>query len=141
MPYSGKAEQRLAGSLNYKASESTLTSSSVKGPKDMGNKKPDTIYGTLSSGGGNAGLYRGALYGCTDDGGSPSGITGTLAGAGFPSGPRWKRAMEPGELKPGKASQAKNTVRMTPGKGDKSTVMKSTGTTPKALRGGGRGPR
>jgi len=141
MAYSGKSEQRLAASLSYKGATGTLDSSNVKGPRDMGNNGPSRLVGSMSTPGRNSdGIGKRGLYAQTVSG-TASGVTGPMSGNGYPSGPKWKRAMEPGEFKPGNYAQAKNTTRMTPGKGDKSTVMKSTGTTPKALRGGGRGPR
>lgn len=139
MAYASKSAQRLAGSLNYKASESTLNgdSYSTSKVKDMGNNGPRKLYGTMKASGSNTdGMSKRGLYGNTYSAEMKSGVSGTLKGDGYPSGPKWKRAIEPGELKPGKASQASNTTRMTPGKGDKEVTMKVTSTTPKVLRGG-----
>jgi hypothetical protein len=135
MAYSGKAEQRLASSLNYKGATSTLDSTSVKGPKDMGNNGPHRLIGTVTSGGNSNGLGRRGLIGATVSG-NASGIAGPRTASGYPDGPKWKRAMEPGEQKPGTYAQAKNTTRMTPGQGRVAATMKTTGSTPKAFRGG-----
>lgn len=142
MAYSGRSEMRLAANLNYKGASGTLDSTSVKGPKDMGNNGPRRLVGAMNLTGRNTdGIGKRGLYGATVSDGSPSGLNGPLSGDGFRSGPKWKRAMEPGELKPGTYAQKNNTTRMTPGGNKKPAAMKSTGTTPKALRGGGSGPR
>lgn len=139
MAYASKSFQRLAGSLNYKGSSATLNSDDYNTAKvkDMGTNGPRRLYGTMKASGSNSdGIGKRGLYGSTADQTMKSGVAGTLKGDGFPSGPKWKRAMEPGELKPGNYSQAKNTTRMTPGGGSKSMAMKVTSTTPKTLRGG-----
>lgn len=141
MAYSGKSEQRRASSINYKGATSTLDSTNVKGPKDMGNNGPSRLIGTVTGGGNSDGIGRRGLIGTTVGGATASGLNGVRSSTGYTAGPKWKRAMEPGNLKPGTAAQKNNTTRMTPGKGDKSTVMRTTGSTPKALRGGGSGPR
>lgn len=132
MAYQSKSEQRLAGSLNYKSSESTLNSDGIKGVKDMGSNGPSKLYGSMTG----VSRERTPLYGNQVKSTSRSGLSGNMTESGYPNGPKWKRAIEPGEFKPGNRSQASNTTRMTPGKGDKGVAMKSTGTTPKALRGG-----
>lgn len=132
MAYSSKAQQRLASARNYKSSEATLDSDSVKGPSDMGNNGPKQLYGSMGKD--KSGSVD--LYGKTGSG-RASGIAGKMSGDGFYSGPKWKRAMEPGELKPGKDSQKNNTTRMNTKSGEKSAVQKNTGSKPKALKGGG----
>jgi len=96
----------------------------------MGSGSAKALIGSLASGGGGK-----ALIGKQASGTSTT-VAGKLAGAGFSGAPKWKRAMEPGELKPGTNKQAKNTVVMTPGKGDKAVAMKVTSKTPKVMRGG-----
>lgn len=142
MAFASKSEQRLAGSINYRGSDATLNGDSYRKAKtDMGNNGPRKLYGTMKASGSNTdGIGKRGLYGNTADRSMTSGVAGNLKGDGFPDGPKWKRAMEPGELEPGKASQAKNTVRMKPGGGNKSMSMKTTGSTPKALRGGKANP-
>ena len=92
--------------------------------------KADKLWGKLE-GGSNKSMYGGMLKA---DG--YTGVAGEMSKSGFTSGPKWKRAIEPGEFKPGTAAQAKNTTRLKPGSGDKSPVMKVTSKTPKELRGG-----
>lgn len=130
MAYQSKAEQRLAGARNYKSSEATLDSDSVKGPSDMGNNGPKQLYGSMGGKGGPV-----ELYGKTGSG-RASGIAGKMSGDGFYNGPKWKRAMEPGDLKPGKDSQKNNTTRMNTKSGEKGAVQKNTSSKPKALKGG-----
>jgi hypothetical protein len=48
MAYQSKAEQRMAGSTDYSASEGTLNSDSVKEMKDMG-KAPEKIWSRTST--------------------------------------------------------------------------------------------
>jgi hypothetical protein len=135
--YSGKSEQRLASSINYKGATATLDSENVKGPKDMGNNGPSRLIGTITGRGDSGrGISRRGLIGQTQDRNTTSGLNGSMGGSGYTAGPKWKRAMEPGELKPGTAAQAHNTTRMTPGGDKTSATMKVTGTMPKALRGG-----
>lgn len=131
MPFASKSAQRLAGSMNYKGNESTLTNDSYKKVGNMGSKAPDRLIGNIASGSPGK-----KLYGSFVTSSGSSGLTGDMSEGGYTSGPKWKRAMEPGEFQPGKASQAKNTTRMTLGKDEKPPVMKVTSKTPKALRGG-----
>jgi hypothetical protein len=131
MAYESKVAKRLEGGRDYASSEKTLTSSTVS-RRDFGSKGPDSLVGVLGRSSGNADLVR-----RQPSASSSTGLVGRASEDGrYPGGPRQKRATEPGPLKPGTAAQAHSTVRMTPGSGEKAPVMKSTGTTPKALRGG-----
>jgi hypothetical protein len=130
MAFASRSEMRLKAATNYDGAKATLTNESYRRTGDMGSKA-DKLYGTLESGSAGKKLYGGYLKA---DG--YTGVAGNMTSSGYTSGPKWKRAMEPGELKPGNRSQASNTTRMTPGKGDKEPVMKVTSKTPKELRGG-----
>ncbi|SRR6266404_962231 len=137
MAYSGRSEMRAAAAINYKGATSTLDSTSVKGPKDMGNNGPSRLIGSIvGSGGSSGGVSKRGLIGTTVSGATASGLTGSRSATGYTAGPKWKRAMEPGELKPGTTAQKNNTTRINPDSGRTSATMKTTGTTPKALRGG-----
>lgn len=125
MAWASKSEQRLAGSTNYQGSVSTLTSDSIRKAGSM-SKAPDDLCGKIVSGSSGK-----KLYGSFVSSDSKSGISGSMGGSGYSGGARQHRLSEPA-----KRSQAGNTTRMTPGKGDKSPVMKVTSKTPKELRGG-----
>lgn len=129
MAWASKAEQRLKASTNYTGAASELSNTSYRKAGDMGKSK-DLLAGTLSSGSNTA------IYGVQQKASGSSGLAGNMSAKGYTDGPKWKRAMEPGNLQPGKRSQAGNTTRMSMGKGDKEPVMKVTSKTPKELRGG-----
>ncbi len=134
MAFSGKSEQREAAGTNYGSASGTLTSSTVKEPSKMGDNGPQKLAGqiTRKSGGNN-------LSGKQPGSGSPSGLAGQLSGTGFRGGPQWKRAMEPGNLKPGTYAQKNNTTRIDPSDDNEDRAkprFKVTSSTPKALRGG-----
>lgn len=132
MAFQSKSEQRAALSKNYSGSVGTLQSTSVKGPSDMGNNGPKLLMGRM----GTKGDVGKKLYGSFVKSTSSSGISGPMSGSGFPGGARQSRVTEPGNLKPGTAAQAKNTIRVNPDTSDQGSRLKLTGSTPKALRGG-----
>jgi hypothetical protein len=72
MAYQSKAEQRMAGSTDYSASEGTLNSDSVKEMKDMG-KAPEKIWG--KQGGGKVKN----IYGKVETRSGQAGLNGKLA--------------------------------------------------------------
>jgi hypothetical protein len=125
MAYASKSEQRIAGSTNYQGSVSTLTGDSYRKAGSM-SKSPDDLCGKISSGSPGK-----KMYGSFVSAETKTGIGGSMTASGFSGGPRQHRLSEAANR-----SQAGNTTRMTPGKGDKSPVMKVTSKTPKELRGG-----
>jgi hypothetical protein len=131
MAYASKSEQRLQLNKSYSGGVGTLNSTSYKKVGDMPNNDK-RLVGSLMKGPDKV-----KLYGKTGSAQVTAGVAGKMGPNGFTNGPRWKRAMEPGELKPGTAKQAKNTVRLnfTGGK-DKGFPAKNTGSTSKVLKGG-----
>lgn len=131
MAYASKSEQRLQLSKNYSGGKSTLNSTSYRKTGDMGsNGSRKAIGGLMASKSDGS-----KLYGKTGSG-TGSSIGGTMSDEGFPDAPRWKRETEPGNLQPGKPSQASNTTRIKPESGKKSAVMHVTSSAPKSLKGG-----
>lgn len=126
MAFQSKSEARLALAQNYNGNVGTLQSSSVKGPKDMGDNGPRRLMGKMSGGGRNTdGLKGGKLYGKTGKAASSSGLGGAMSGGGYPSPPHQNMAPDGGK-----------TTRMNPDEGKVSAKMMIRSSTPKPLRGG-----
>lgn len=131
MAFASKSEQRMKLSQGYDSNKSTLNSEGYRRTGDMGSEGKGRLVGKMNSGGEKV-----RLYGSSGKASGYSGLAGRQSDSGYTSGPKWKRAMEPGELKPGTRAQAGNTTRIKSGTGEKAAKMHTTGATPKALRGG-----
>lgn len=87
MPYASKAQQRLAGSTNYEASESTLTSTSKPEMTSMADDKTKLTGGRIGSG--KASAKTGNLKGGTIGTGgrkNSGALTGGRIGGGMARG-------------------------------------------------------
>lgn len=125
MAYQSKTEQRAQLSRDYSGGESTLNSKDVTMSKSTGNNGPSRLIGSAFSKDNSQ-----RLYGQTVKRSMSSGVAGPMKGDGFPSGPRQQRVSDDSTRKGG------NTTRINPDTGITHAKMKTTGSTPKALRGG-----
>lgn len=130
MAFQSKSEQRAALSTNYSGNTATLQSSSVKGPKDMGDNGPRRLFGNMSTSGKNGeGLKGGKLFGKTGSAKSSSGVGGSMSATGYTSPPR--QSMASG------APTKPTTMKM--GEGTVHAKVQARSAGPKSIRGGSDG--